>query len=159
MNDALREENLKLHGFNGGKSLQSPMKNNPELFEYIFPYFTLQTNYYDEIPNSEIVFEGAKKEIVVNRYERSHEARDRCIAACGCKCAVCGMDFKQTYGDIGQGFIHVHHLVPISSIGENYEIDHIKDLVPVCPNCHNMLHRKEPPYTPEELKMKLKSKH
>lgn len=103
--------------------------------------------------------EGELHEIVCNRYERNRTARERCIEAKGCKCAVCGMDFKQTYGDIGQGFIHVHHLVPISSIGENYEIDPIKDLVPVCPNCHNMLHRKEPPYTPEELKMKLKSKH
>ena len=155
MNDALREENLKLHGFNGGRSLQSPMKNNPELFEYILPYFTLQTNYYDEIPNSENVFEGAKKEIVVNRYERSHEARDRCIAACGCKCAVCGMDFEEVYGEIGRGFIHVHHIVPISSIGKEYELNPIKDLVPVCPNCHAMLHRKEPPYTIQELKKML----
>ena len=86
------------------------------------------------------------------RYERNREARDRCIEAKGCKCAVCGMDFEQTYGDIGKGFIHVHHLIPISSIAEDYVIDPINHLVPVCPNCHNMLHRKDPPYTPEELK-------
>lgn len=152
MNDALREENLRLHGFNGGRSLQSPMKNNPELFEYILPYFTLQTNDYDEIPNSETVFEGAKKEIVVNRYERSREARDKCIAVNGCKCAVCGMDFEKVYGEIGRGFIHVHHIVPISSIGKEYKLDPVKDLVPVCPNCHAMLHRKEPPHTIQELK-------
>ncbi|MBQ7426534.1 MAG: HNH endonuclease [Prevotella sp.] len=62
------------------------------------------------------------------------------------------MDFEEKYGEIGRGFIHVHHLIPISSIGEDYVIDPINHLVPVCPNCHNMLHRKDPPLTPEELK-------
>ena len=155
MNDGLKEENLILHGFNGGRSIQTPMNNNPELFEYILPYFTFQTNDYDEIPNSETVFEGAKKEITVNRYERSREAREKCIATHGCMCAVCGMDFEKMYGEIGRGFIHVHHIVPLSSIGEEYELNPIKDLVPVCPNCHAMLHRKEPPYTIQELKEKL----
>ena len=45
------------------------------------------------------------------------------------------------YGELGQGFIHVHHIVPISKIGKEYKIDPINDLVPVCPNCHAMLHR------------------
>lgn len=95
--------------------------------------------------------EGEVHEVVLNRYERSREARDACIAAKGCRCAVCGFDFEQTYGEIGQGFIHVHHLVPISTIGKAYQLNPKTDLVPVCPNCHNMLHRKEPPYTIEEL--------
>lgn len=51
------------------------------------------------------------------------------------------MDFEKMYGEIGRGFIHVHHIVPISTIGEEYKIDPIKDLVPVCPNCHAMLHK------------------
>ena len=152
MNEGLKEENLIHHGFKGGRSIQMPMNNNPVLFEYILSCFTLQTNDYDEIPNSETVFEGAKKEITVNRYERSQEAREKCIAAHGCKCTVCGMDFEKVYGEIGRGFIHVHHKVPLSSIGEEYELNPIKDLVPVCPNCHAMLHRKEPPYTIKELK-------
>ena len=65
---------------------------------------------------------------------------------------VCGKDFEEQYGSIGKGFIHVHHLTPISSIGKEYKLNIDKDLVPVCPNCHYMLHRKDPPYTPEELK-------
>lgn len=59
---------------------------------------------------------------------------------------------KKVYGEIGRGFIHVHHKVPLSSIGKEYELDPIKDLVPVCPNCHAMLHRKEPPYDVNDLK-------
>ncbi len=56
------------------------------------------------------------------------------------------------YGQIGEGFIHVHHLKPLSEIGQEYEVDPIEDLRPVCPNCHAMLHRKKPPYTIEQLK-------
>lgn len=62
------------------------------------------------------------------------------------------IDFEAAYGEVGKGFIHVHHVVPISSIGKEYELDVEKDLVPVCPNCHYMLHRKDPPYTVEEMK-------
>jgi 5-methylcytosine-specific restriction protein A len=57
------------------------------------------------------------------------------------------------YGDIGKGFIHVHHLKPVSQIGETYEVDPINDLRPVCPNCHAMLHRPEETLTIEELKL------
>ena len=55
---------------------------------------------------------------------------------------ICGFDFEKTYGEIGKGFIHVHHIVPVSEIGESYRVDYEKDLIPVCPNCHAMLHRK-----------------
>ena len=59
---------------------------------------------------------------------------------------------EKTYGEIGKKFIHIHHLVKISDIKEEYMIDPIEDLRPVCPNCHAMLHKKEPPFTIEELK-------
>lgn len=99
--------------------------------------------------------EGEAHEVVLTQYERNRDARNKCIEAKGCRCIVCGFDFEATYGEIGKGFIHVHHLVPISSIGETYRLNPLTDLIPVCPNCHNMLHRKEPPYTPEELKYRL----
>jgi 5-methylcytosine-specific restriction protein A len=50
------------------------------------------------------------------------------------------MDFEETYGQLGRGFIHVHHIVPIATIGKEYKLDPVNDLVPVCPNCHAMLH-------------------
>ncbi len=50
------------------------------------------------------------------------------------------------------GFIHVHHLKPQSSRGGEYEIDPVLDLVPVCPNCHAVMHRRrETPYSLEEV--------
>lgn len=96
--------------------------------------------------------EGSVAKVFVNRYERNRVAREKCIQKKGCVCAVCGMDFGKTYGEMGEGFIHIHHTTPISSIGKGYEVDYEKDLVPVCPNCHAMLHRKDPPYSIDELK-------
>ncbi len=96
--------------------------------------------------------EGELRQVTTNRYERNREAREKCIELKGCKCEVCGIDFKETYGEIGEGFIHVHHVTPISSKGKDYKLDIDNDLVPVCPNCHAMMHRKNPPFSVEELK-------
>ena len=86
--------------------------------------------------------EGESHQVYTTRYERNPVARNRCIELKGCKCSICGFDFEKTYGEIGKGFIHVHHIVPVSEIGESYRVDYEKDLIPVCPNCHAMLHRK-----------------
>jgi 5-methylcytosine-specific restriction protein A len=103
------------------------------------------------------VSEGAVTTVLVNRYERSATARQKCIDHYGAVCAVCALDFESSYGKIGEGFIHVHHIIPISSIGETYILDPIADLVPVCPNCHAMLHRgKEIPRSVGELRELMK---
>jgi hypothetical protein len=100
--------------------------------------------------------EGGKKTVVVNRYERSNAAREMCINHWKNSCSVCKMEFEKVYGEIGKGFIHVHHLKPISQIGKTYKVDPIKDLIPICPNCHAMIHKKRPePFKIEELKEKL----
>ena len=97
----------------------------------------------DEVPPSEAraLKEGAKRSVVVNQYERDARARRLCIRHYSSICQACGFDFEQVYGPHGAGFIHVHHLKPISEIGEEYEVDPITDLRPVCPNCHAMLHK------------------
>lgn len=98
-------------------------------------------NLYPEEVSSALK-EGSKKTIVVNSYERNPKARAECINKYGISCTVCGFNFEDTYGKRGKGFIHVHHLVPVSDIGDEYEINPTTDLRPVCPNCHAMLHRK-----------------
>jgi predicted HNH restriction endonuclease len=109
-----------------------------------------------DLPGDEDVHqlpEGAKKTVQVNRYERNRLARKRCIDKFGAVCAVCDIDFGQTYGEFASGFIHVHHIVPVASIGKTYRLDPLKDLVPVCPNCHAMLHRGvKTPRTTAELR-------
>lgn len=94
----------------------------------------------DEIPPEVPLMEGAKLQRWVNAYERNPHAREQCIAHYGCSCAVCDMNFGERYNNGMDGFIHVHHLKPLSEIDAEYEVDPIKDLRPVCPNCHAVLH-------------------
>ncbi len=68
------------------------------------------------------------------------------------------LHFEEEYGNIGKCFIHVHHLTQLADIRQGYEVNPIKDLRPVCPNCHAMLHKKNPPYTIEQLKLKTHNK-
>jgi len=106
----------------------------------------------DELPTSPSFFEGAKRIIVVNAYERSEHARDACISHYGAECVICGFNFGVTYGPDGEGLIHVHHLVSLASIGDTYELDPIEDLRPVCPNCHAMIHHRKEPYSLDDVK-------
>ena len=79
-----------------------------------------------------------KISVWVDRYERDQKERKKCIAEKGLNCYVCGMNFKDVYGEIGQGFIHVHHIEFLSMNGKDVS----ENLIPVCPNCHAMLHMK-----------------
>jgi hypothetical protein len=103
------------------------------------------------LPNREYI-EGGAVRVLANRYERDREARAACIAHHGAACTVCEMEFADVYGPLGEGFIHVHHLVLVSSRGTRYRVDPVRDLVPVCPNCHAMLHAGEAPPSVEELR-------
>jgi 5-methylcytosine-specific restriction protein A len=73
----------------------------------------------DEIIDPDKYSEGAKKRITVNSYERNNEARNKCIEIYGLNCAVCNTNFEDVYGNIGIGFIHVHHTKPLSEINNN----------------------------------------
>jgi len=96
--------------------------------------------------------EGGRIKVSVNSYERNEKARQLCLKHHGYLCKVCNFDFEKTYGEIGKEFIHVHHIVDLATINKEYKVDPINDLVPVCPNCHAMLHKKKPAYTIKELK-------
>jgi hypothetical protein len=106
----------------------------------------------DELIHPGVFPEGGRKTIIVNAYERSGPARSECIKHYGPKCRVCELDFEKRYGKLGKGFIHVHHIFEISKVGKKYKVDPQKDLRPVCPNCHAMLHRNNPMLSIEELK-------
>jgi hypothetical protein len=84
--------------------------------------------------------EGATYKILVNSYERNAAARSTCLRHHGTTCLVCGFNFAAVYGPQADGYIHVHHLKPLSEIQAEYQIDPVNDLCPVCPNCHAMLH-------------------
>lgn len=105
----------------------------------------------DEVNDKIVYYEGAVQQVIVNAYERNPQARQQCIAHYGTECIVCGFDFGEVYGEIGQDFIHVHHLRPLTDIGERYEVNPVTDLRPVCPNCHAVIHRRKPPYSIEDV--------
>ena len=106
----------------------------------------------DEVTPGELLVEGASRIIVVNAYERDPEIRRRCIAAHGTNCCVCGFNFGAVYGTVAEGFIHVHHLRPLGEVREAHAVDPVADLRPVCPNCHAVLHRRDPVFSIEELR-------
>lgn len=103
--------------------------------------------YFDEYDYTEnSFFEGKTIHIFVNKYERDKRARDKCLDFYGYKCAICGFDFKKVYGKIGENFIHVHHKIPLEQSKEiygnqEYKVDPKNDLIPICPNCHAMIHK------------------
>jgi 5-methylcytosine-specific restriction enzyme A len=103
--------------------------------------------------------EGASKQILVNAYERNRVAREQCLQHHGYSCCVCEFSFEQIYGPLGKGYIHVHHLVPFSEIKAQYVVDPIKDLLPICPNCHAMIHRTVPALSVSQLKAVLVESH
>lgn len=90
-------------------------------------------------PESYDKLEGAKHQDTVTRYERDRGNRKACIAHYGYVCQVCGMNFEETYGELGKEFIEVHHLHPVAQ-GER-QVNPIEDLIPLCSNCHSMIHR------------------
>ena len=145
--------------FNGwGEGTKFVWQLRPELVEALKATDLAGDEIYaDELPieKAEELFEGIKRSVTVNSYERNSKARQLCVKHWKAICTVCTFDFEKTYGKIGKGFIHVHHLTPVSQIGKSYQVDPIKDLIPVCPNCHSMLHQREPPLTIGELKLLL----
>lgn len=94
----------------------------------------------DEILFPEDLREGSVRKIIVNAQERNRAARLKCIEEYGAACCICNLDFGKRYGPDADGFIHVHHLYPLSQIDGEHPINPINDLRPVCPNCHAVLH-------------------
>jgi len=111
-----------------------------------------EQNRPDEIVNGTDYVEGAVRSVVVNAYERDLKARAACLRRYGYRCAVCQMSFEEVYGAIGRRFIHVHHKKPLAGRRGEYTVNPRSDLIPVCPNCHAMLHTAAPPLGIDELR-------
>jgi 5-methylcytosine-specific restriction enzyme A len=122
-----------------------------ELLGWVTPESVVLRTFPDEVDEAQVFREGAVCKVSVNAYERNPHARQKCIDHYGARCYACGFDFGKVFRAIGEGFIHVHHLRPISEIAEAYEVNPIEDLRPVCPNCHAMIHRCSPPLSIEEI--------
>ena len=97
--------------------------------------------------------EGKRTVYYTTKYERSSKNREAAIRIHGTKCMICGFDFGQKYGELGKGYIEVHHIKPLATLEKEVVINPETDLICVCANCHRMLHRfKNYIVTVEELK-------
>ena len=101
--------------------------------------------------------EGHPTEVRLTRFERRRGARIACLKHHGYQCLACQTDFVRKYGSLGTDFIHVHHLIPLAQIRKAYKVDPINDLIPLCPNCHAMIHRLPEPQTLDALRERLRA--
>ncbi len=128
------------------------IKNGRKKSKYFMSITNNDFYFENEDAENEKLYEGAKKIVIVNKYERSKQARKICLEEHGYVCKVCDELLSDKYGELGNEYIHVHHLKKIADIGIEYQINPIDDLAPICPNCHSMVHRRNPMLSLEELK-------
>lgn len=120
--------------------LQRGISVEGQILQHILDNFDVEYN-----SSNNTYEEGKAYKTPITSYERNPLARKECIAHYHneYKCQICGMDFRNVYGEVGRDFIHVHHIYFISSMkGREHKVNPKTDLIPVCPNCHAMLHRK-----------------
>lgn len=123
-------------------------------------------DYSIDLTDEELIEEGAATEVVMTRYERNPRARQRCIEAYGStyRCEVCGFNFEEVYGprDAGQ-YIEVHHVAEHavrSKLQGRHTVDCKRDLIPLCANCHRMIHHLRPQtLSPDELRAIMAKQH
>lgn len=141
-----------------GKPFQGDAAKLERIWQEAANKFRYRPDYYlpQEITedDEESFPEGTLERILVNRYERNAKARAKCIQIHGTQCKVCGFDFAKIYGELGLNYIQVHHLVEVSKMakmGAEYKVNPEADLIPLCANCHQMIHRRTPMLTTQEL--------
>jgi 5-methylcytosine-specific restriction protein A len=105
----------------------------------------------ENIESSEGEFEGAALRYLATKLERKKLNRDACIRIHGTRCHGCGFDFGEFYGELAHGYIEIHHIESLAASGE-VRVNPATDLVPLCSNCHSVVHRVSPPLPLDELR-------
>lgn len=122
------------------------------IFSIMIPLITEESENLLEEVSVNYQEEGQKTSIIVNKYERSRVNRAIALEIHGFVCAACGLRMADLYGPIGEGVIHVHHLEPVSNMETPRVLNPATDLIPLCPNCHTVVHRTSPPLSIPKLR-------
>ncbi|WP_426261626.1 HNH endonuclease [Sphingomonas sp. DC1100-1] len=108
-------------------------------------------------------YEGEEGGVIMRlhkRYERDPklvwEKRKAAALAGTLACEVCSFDFAQAYGELGAGYIEVHHTKPIHTLTQGTKTK-LTDLALLCANCHRMAHRKREPLSIEAIRRSAKN--
>lgn len=135
----------------------SPGETVAELSGIVIPVFSMIIALIgvDEVDADESALEGDPVERISRSYERKPINREVCLSLKGRRCHCCGFDFAEKYGPDADGFIEVHHRVPVSGMGAGYLVHPVRDLFPVCSNCHSVIHLSMPALDPDELRTRL----
>lgn len=136
--------------------------HSPGVLEFLESFLGLQLPRHEASPSSAPVgaetqepralFEGAAVQLCRDTFARSRAARAACIAHYGDRCSICDVKLSERYGAIAEGLIHVHHPRSLSAIRQKHEVNPIRDLRPVCPNCHAIVHLSSPPLSIERAR-------
>lgn len=144
------------YGYISSKSLDAyirfyAMKSGVDLDDLMNSFVEESTINETEEENEKRLYEGRTTEAMVLRRQRNRAARERCLVESGYKCYICGFNFEKVYGDIGRGFLEVHHTKPLATYDEEHPIPQ-SELCALCSNCHSMVHRKREVMDVDELK-------
>jgi 5-methylcytosine-specific restriction protein A len=111
----------------------------------------------EDVESDTSAWEGSSYEVLSTRYERKQVNRDICLRIRGIRCLCCNRSMEEEYGSVARDLIEVHHVTPASAMGSQCRVNPTTDLIPVCPNCHRVLHKSDPPMLPEHLRATLES--
>ena len=134
INIEINLQDLRDWGLKG--NIQSLRRLNDDIVKHIE-----HVNSLDSDLTTVTHLEDQKKEIYTTKYERNPQNRAKALEYQGYTCKACGFNFERTYGELGKSFIEVHHVTPLFSLDKEMRVDPRKDLVPLCSNCHRMIHR------------------
>lgn len=148
---------FNLEDRNAGNVLSNSLKL---YIKFLSSEFDPRSHIYIKKNEEELDFtEGKVKDSHGTVFERKRINRLACLSVHGYKCAVCGFDFEENYGELGKEFIEVHHIIPLSQIRKEYIINPEKDLIPLCSNCHSMIHRRRDEAMPIDEFKRLYMRH
>jgi hypothetical protein len=136
----------------GRAALGDPVEDIAELLDVVVSLFAFMAGEHLEHDDVSFKREGRAYRIETNKYERSRFNRSLAIKIHGLKCFGCDFDFERFYGPVGMGIIEIHHLLPVHLMAERRVVDPRSELVPLCSNCHTLVHREDPPFTIEQLR-------
>ena len=114
---------------------------------------------FEEVIEHGPELEGSVTKKLVSVRERSPRNRILALQIHGYECGTCELKPLDTYGEALGGILEVHHIEPLSSQGQPRAYNPELDLIPLCPNCHRMIHQINPPYTPSQLRTILKQEY
>ncbi|WP_259343105.1 HNH endonuclease, partial [Staphylococcus haemolyticus] len=155
------EENLitlkELHNHGMKGNVQGPRSLSNELLDFVLEVLE-KTSDFDESQIENVEYkEGKILKKYGSKFERNSKLREKAIEIHGVTCKVCGFNFEKKYGNIGKNFIEIHHIKPMYDIRKEILVNPQTDLIPLCSNCHKMIHRsKRKPYTIAQLKSAIK---